>query len=228
MALESQKICKIFSPKKLKTKIIKTPTGVRKKAYYVTFDMVGGGKNYKDVYVSNAAAKKYKPYVLQNAKKYHLNPSLIYAIIETESHFNPYAVSSIPAFGLMQVVPYTAGADAFKHLGKREKYPSKSYLFVPKNNIKIGSTYLYILGSRYLPKIKNPLSKEYCIIAAYNTGSGNVLKTFSGNRKYAYKVINRLSPSQVYNRLKTSLPYEETRRYVIKVTKAKKRYKSIL
>jgi hypothetical protein len=40
-------------------------------------------------------------------------------------------------------------------------------------------------------------------------------------------VINRLDPDAVFNRLKNSLPYEETRRYVKKVTEAKKRYTAL-
>jgi membrane-bound lytic murein transglycosylase C len=147
--------------------------------------------------------------------------------MESESHFNPYAVSSIPAFGLMQVVPGSAGKDAWKLLKNSDGRPSKSYLFNPDNNIEMGSAYLHILNSRYLADIKHPKSREYCVIAAYNTGSGNVLKTFSKDRKYAVTVINRLDPDAVFNRLKNSLPYEETRRYVKKVTEAKKRYTAL-
>jgi membrane-bound lytic murein transglycosylase C len=209
-----------------KKRTVKTQGGVKKTAYYVSFEMVGAGK-YSDVKVAHAMGKKYKLYVLKQAKRFNLDPSLIFAIMETESHFNPYAVSSIPAFGLMQVVPGSAGKDAWKLIKKRNGRPSKRYLFDPENNIEMGSAYLHILHTRYLAGIKNSKSREYCVIAAYNTGSGNVLKTFSKNRKYAVRVINSLSPQQVYNRLKSSLPYEETRRYVKKVTSAKRRYVSL-
>jgi len=83
---------------------------------------------------------------------------------------------------------------------------------------------LHILDTKYLQKIKNPQSREYCIIASYNGGSGNLLRTFSRDKKYAIKVINSLTPKEVYNRLINSLPYEETRNYVKKVTKAKQKY----
>lgn len=209
-----------------KKRTVTTKGGVKKGAYYVTFDMVGAGK-IGDVNVAHTIGKKYKPYVLKQAKRFKLDPSLIFAIMETESHFNPYAVSSIPAFGLMQVVPGSAGKDAWKLLKKGNGRPSKSYLFDPENNIEVGSAYLHILMYQYLGNIKHPKSREYCVIAAYNTGSGNVLKTFSRDRKYAVRVINSLSPQEVYNRLKSSLPYEETRRYVKKVTGAKKRYSAI-
>lgn len=209
-----------------KKRTVTTKGGVKKRAYYVTFEMVGAGK-ISDVNVAHAIGKKYKPYVLKQAKRFNLDPSLIFAVMETESHFNPYAVSSIPAFGLMQVVPGSAGKDAWRLLKKGGGRPSKSYLFDPENNIEVGSAYLHILTYRYLGDIKHPKSREYCVIAAYNTGSGNVLKTFSRDRKYAVRVINSLSPQQVYDRLKSSLPYEETRRYVKKVTGAKQRYSAI-
>jgi len=211
---------------KKEKKSITTKGGVKKNVYYVTFDMIGTGKP-DDVIVANAMGKKYKSYVMKQAKRYNLDPSLIFAIMESESHFNPYAVSSIPAFGLMQVVPSSAGKDAWDYLEKGDGRPSKSYLFDPENNIEIGSTYLHILNTQYLKEIKDPRSREHCIIAAYNTGSGNVLKVFSKDRAQAIKVINRLTPSGVFNWLKKSLPYDETKRYVVKVTNAKKRYSSI-
>lgn len=209
-----------------KKRTVTTQGGVKKSAYYVTFDMVGAGK-FSDVKVAHAMGKKYKPYVLKQAKRFNLDPGLIFAIMETESHFNPYAVSSIPAFGLMQVVPGSAGKDAWKLIKNRNGRPSKSYLFDPENNIEMGSAYLHILHTRYLAGIKNSRSREYCVIAAYNTGAGNVLRTFSRDRNYAVRVINSLSPEQVFNRLKSSLPYEETRRYVKKVTSAKQRYTAL-
>jgi len=184
-------------------------------------------KTYDDVLVANKMAKKYKSIVMKNAKKFNVDPSLIFAIMETESHFNPYAVSSIPAFGLMQVVPHSAGRDSMKLINGKSSTPSKAYLFRPENNIKAGTAYLHILSYQYLKNIKNKQSKEYCVIAAYNTGSGNVLKAFSSNRKYAIKLINNMTPNDVYQKLKSSLPYDETRRYVTKVKNAKKRYKSI-
>ena len=215
--------------KRWSKKTVTSSTGVSKTVYYVTFDMVGASKGggYSDVKVAHAMGKKYKTHVMKNAKRFDLDPGLIFAIMETESHFNPYAVSSIPAFGLMQVVPGSAGKDAWKLIKGRSGRPSKSYLFDPENNIEMGSAYLHILNTRYLAAIKNPQAREYCVIAAYNTGSGNVLKTFSRDRKYAVKVINRLSAQDVYDRLRSSLPYSETRRYLAKVTTAKKRYRSI-
>jgi membrane-bound lytic murein transglycosylase C len=86
--------------------------------------------------------------------------------------------------------------------------------------------YLKILDSRYLKRITNKQSRLYCVIAAYNTGAGNVAKTFTGKTriKPAAKIINKMTPDEVYNYLRKHLPYEETQRYIVKVTKAKKKY----
>jgi membrane-bound lytic murein transglycosylase C len=70
----------------------------------------------------------------------------------------------------------------------------------------------------------------YCVIAAYNTGSGNVAKAFVGNTstESAFKVINQLTPEQVYATLKKDLPYAETRRYIVKVITHRKTYQEII
>ncbi|MFG1488015.1 transglycosylase SLT domain-containing protein, partial [Oceanospirillum sp. HFRX-1_2] len=133
-------------------------------------------------------------------------------IMETESHFNPYATSHIPAYGLMQVVPSTAGRDVFQRIKKRNDQPTRSYLFNPTNNIDTGTAYLSILDDIYLKDVKHPLAREYCVISAYNGGAGNVLRTFSRDRKHAVKVINSLTPQQVYVKLNRSHPSVESRK----------------
>jgi len=94
-----------------------------------------------------------------------------------------------------------------------------SYLYNPNNNVEIGSAYFHILYYSYLKDIKNPTSRLYCSIAAYNTGAGNVAKAFVGNYNIsaAANVINRMSPDDVYRTLKRNLPYDETKRYLDKV-----------
>lgn len=168
--------------------------------------------------------EKYSQYVIAAAKRYNLSPLLIYGIIETESAFNPYAVSPVNAYGLMQVVPATAGKDVYNLIKKKSGQPTKEILFSPENNIDIGSAYLYILQTRYLVKVTNKESQEYSMISAYNGGTGNVLKTFDANRTTAMEKINQTSPSNVYKQLRYNHPREESRNYLEKVTKAEKNY----
>jgi len=165
-------------------------------------------------------AKEYKPIVLEYTNKYKLDHALVYAIIHTESSFNPLAKSPIPAYGLMQIVPSSAGKDATKLIYGKPVLLAPSYLYNEEKNILVGTTYIYILYNNYLKDIKHPLSRLYCTIAAYNTGAGNVARAFIGttNIKKAAKKINRMSPSEVYETLLRKLPYKETKNYLNKVT----------
>jgi membrane-bound lytic murein transglycosylase C len=194
-----------------------TKSGSTKKTiHYTTFAMV---KDHHEI-----RARKYKPLVERFSDRFTISKNLVYAIMKTESDFNPYAVSSAPAFGLMQIVPATAGRDVSKFLKKEDKLPSKTFLFKPENNIQYGTAYLHLLHYKYLNEIQNPVSREYCIIAAYNAGAGNVLRTFDPDRNRAPQRINSLSPLEVYNTLRSKLSKDEARRYLVKVMDAKKAF----
>lgn len=187
-----------------------------KTVYAVEFDLVAQHEHLRQ--------EKYSDYVIAAANRYNLEPALIYGIIETESSFNPYAVSPANAYGLMQVVPATAGKDVYNLVKKKSGQPTKEVLFSPASNIDIGSAYLYILQTRYLAKVTNKTSQEYSMISAYNGGTGNVLKTFDSNRTTAMKKLNQNSASNVYKKLRYDHPRSESQYYLEKVTKAKKNY----
>ena len=91
------------------------------------------------------------------AERYHLDPALISSIIETESNFDPKAVSDAGAQGLMQLMPQTA-----HELKVTDP-------FDPAQNIDGGSRYLSHLMKRYHGDAKLAL-------AAYNWGMGNLEK----------------------------------------------------
>ena len=169
-------------------------------------------------------AEKYRDVVERFAERYKISPSLVYAIIRTESNFNPYAVSSAPAYGMMQLVPSSGGREAFRHAKGRDEMPSREYLFDPANNIELGTAYLNVLFERELDDITNPVSREYCVISAYNTGPSNVLRAFSRDRVAALNGINSLEPPGVFERLRTNLPYEETRQYLAKVVSYRRQF----
>ncbi|MXP56695.1 membrane-bound lytic murein transglycosylase MltC [Pantoea sp. Mhis] len=168
-------------------------------------------------------AFKYLPIIRKAAKEYSIDVSLILAIIQIESSFNPYAVSHSDALGLMQVVQHTAGIDVFRMKGRCGQ-PSRSYLFDPKNNIDIGTAYISLLQNIYLNKIENPLSRRYAVITAYNGGVNSVLQVFSNNKQNAFLIINAMSSKQVYQILTSNHPSLESRLYLYRVSCALHNY----
>lgn len=170
--------------------------------------------------------QEYKPWVNRKAERFALSEDIVMAIIHTESHFNPLARSHIPAFGLMQIVPSTAGRDAAAKLGKKPGILTAQYLYNPQHNIEVGAAYLHVLYYDYLKDIKNPESRLYFTIAAYNAGASSAARAFVDKPSFqdAVAVINRMKPEQVLDRLVKAAPTEETRRYVGKVLKRRNYY----
>jgi membrane-bound lytic murein transglycosylase C len=166
-------------------------------------------------------AKRYLPEIQQQAKRYNLDPALLLAIIHTESSFNPLARSPIPAFGLMQIVPTSAGKDVSNFLQGKPLLLSPEYLFQADNNVEAGSTYVHILSNRYFKNVRNAQSRIYMSIAAYNTGPGNVAKTLSGSKSLNQASIaaNSMSAEKIYTLMVNNLPAQETRNYLQKVVK---------
>ncbi|MDK2744132.1 MAG: DUF3393 domain-containing protein [Nitrospira sp.] len=173
---------------------------------------------------SNRQADKYRATVTRFAEQFKISPSLIFAVIRTESNFNPFAVSSAPAYGLMQLVPTSGGRDAYRKAKGTDTIPSRDYLFDPENNIELGSAYLNVLSYNLLEQIDNEVSREYCVISAYNTGPRNVFKSFANDSVAALNQINSLEPPAVYDRLRNNLPYQETRDYLVKVVTFRKQF----
>lgn len=184
--------------------------------YYVEIPMVADHVNQRGY--------KYASIVRDASRRYGIAEDLIYAIIKTESSFNPYAVSHANAYGLMQVVPNTAGADVFKLVKNKSGKPTPAYLFDPAKNIDTGTAYFYLLKTRYLKAVNDPLSLHYSMISAYNGGTGGVLNTFHRDRQRAMNDLNRLQPNQVYWALTNKHPKAEARRYLQKVTRFQKEF----
>ncbi len=200
------------------TRSVKTDAG-SKQAHLVKFAMVSN--------FSSKQAEKYRPVVERYAKTYGISPSLVFAIMRTESNFNPFAVSPAPAYGLMQLVPSSGGRDAYKRAKGSDEMPSKQYLFNAENNIELGVAYLNVLAFNELDEVADPVSREYCVISAYNTGPSNVLRTFGGsarNRDGALDQINGMAAPAVYDKLRQKLPYAETRQYLQKVVAFRKQF----
>ena len=169
-------------------------------------------------------AARFAHFIEAEAAKYNLDANLIYAITETESHFNPFAVSKTGALGLMQLVASKAGRDAMKATTGQDRIPSVDELKDPATNVRLGAAYLARLSNHYLGGVANAQSKEYTVIAAYNGGSTRALKVFGDDKPQAVAMLNKLPPKVVYDTLKNQHSSAETRSYVEKVTTTKKRY----
>lgn len=191
---------------------------------FVTFAMIA---NFED-----KKAQKYLQFVRKYAKQYNVSPSLVLGVIKSESSFNPHAVSGAPAYGLMQLVPTSGGREAYRRARNQDIAPSTDYLFDPANNIELGAAYLSVLTYNQLDRVDDRTSRDYCVISAYNTGPGNVMRAFTnakGKQRFeeGFQRINSLSPAQVFQTLREKLPYEETRNYLPTVNTNRKRYYSI-
>ncbi|SFE14568.1 lytic transglycosylase domain-containing protein [Peptostreptococcus sp. D1] len=145
---------------------------------------------------------KYKKIVEYYSNLYDIDKYLIYSIIKTESSFDPNAVSTKEAKGLMQVTNITADWI------NEELRIKDMNIFDPDINIRI--------GTRYLKKLENQFNGNLTLmIAAYNGGSGNVRKWLK-EPQYSSDGVNL-----------ENIPFKETSDYTKKVLKNYELYKKI-
>ena len=135
---------------------------------------------------------RYETIVRAHAKNYDLPPTLLAAVIYTESRFDADARSDAGAVGLMQLLPDTARGIAVRTGG--DKFVV-SDLLDPEINVRYGSWYLRHLLDRY--------HDVRTALAAYHAGQGNVDEwrrdgggiRFPETRHYVEKVLDA---QQVY------------------------------
>ena len=180
-----------------------------------------------DIEKLHARARRYQNLVETFARRYNISTELLYAIIHSESDFSPTLVSNKSAMGLMQVVPDTANDEVSRYLYGRMGDVGFEELRVPETNIRYGTTYLHILFTRYFAGVHNPLSREYCIIAAYNMGPNGFLKLYGKSLEEATDKINAMTAEELFRDLATRLPARETRYYLVRVQRMKAQYASL-
>jgi len=144
----------------------------------------------------------YTDLITMYSRRHDLDPFLVAAIMRVESRYQPDAVSSKGARGLMQLMPDT-GRWAAGRLGI-EGY-SDDLLFEPEINIRIGAWYLRQLLNQFEGSLAVAL-------AAYNGGPSNVEKWLSGGDWSGS--IDELE----------QIPFGETARYVNRVSRAYQLY----
>jgi soluble lytic murein transglycosylase-like protein len=123
-----------------------------------------------------ANREKIEDMIREVSARYRIDPALVRAVIQTESHWNSSAVSRKGAQGLMQLVPGTA-----QELGVHNA-------FDPKQNLDGGVRYLRTLLERYNGDLDRAL-------AAYNAGPHAVdraggVPQFRETRDYVQKVTD--------------------------------------
>lgn len=136
----------------------------------------------KLTYASSVNPAEYEQLIKNCSEKYGVNQSLVKAVIHAESGYNPNAVSSKGASGLMQLMPATA-----KSLNVADR-------FNPKDNVDGGVKYLRFL----LDTFRGDVSLA---VAAYNAGLNNVAKyggipPYNETRTYVNRVLSYMKSYQ--------------------------------
>ena len=106
---------------------------------------------------------EYTELIRSRAAAEGLEPAYVAAVILAESSYDPQAVSSVNAQGLMQIMPETGAWIA----GKFDETYVEGCLFDPETNIRYGCWYLGYLLRRYD-------GDKTCSTAAYHSGQGTV------------------------------------------------------
>lgn len=131
--------------------------------------------------------KKYLVITLQLAEEYQVDPFWVLAVMWSESHFNPQAVSLVSAQGLMQIMPYT-GYYLFDKIANPVPFHlARELAKDPKMNIEMGVFYLK-----------------------------HMLSFFKGNYKLATIAYN-MGPFRVKKRLRYNLPVGVQNQYLDRV-----------
>jgi hypothetical protein len=166
--------------------------------------------------------RQYLPYVEKAARIYEVAPELILAVIQTESVFNPRAVSHAGAVGLMQLVPSSGALEASKLVYGEPRLLTREELTQPDKNIELGAAYLRILLKRYFGRYtEEPRKRLFLVIAGYNCGPRRVKNALGGQD------TTSLSSAEFYDLLLRVVP-RETQVYLQRVVRNMRQYESIM
>ncbi len=132
--------------------------------------------DYKNGTLQTSIPSSYHRIISSTSKKYRIEPSLVYAVIQVESNWNSQAVSRRGAIGLMQLMPATA------------QDMNITNPFNPEENIEGGVRYLRYLLDRFNGELSLTL-------AAYNAGPGKIEKhrgipPITETQKYVKRVLS--------------------------------------
>ncbi|MBF8246415.1 MAG: lytic transglycosylase domain-containing protein [Rickettsia sp.] len=148
-----------------------------------------------------------------NGVKFSAEKALVYSIIRQESNFNKFAISVSNAYGLMQVIEPT-GKEVCKEL--KIKFDL--------NKLKKDPIYNMVIGSHYINSRIKEFKGSYILgIASYNAGPHNVKKWIT-----KYNDPRKLKSLEKIIDWIESIPFNETRNYVMRVIENLHFYHKIL
>ncbi len=138
---------------------------------------------------SDASGNEVRTLVEQAAKNLDVSPLLVDSVIQVESNYNPYAISTKGAQGLMQLMPATA-----RRFGVTNSFDAKQ-------NIEG--------GVRYLKFLQDTFKDDRLAIAAYNAGEGAVTKygdvpPYPETKSYVEKVGAKYSKAKKQHAAETA------------------------
>jgi len=140
----------------------------------------------------------------EEAAEVGLDPALVAALIWQESTFDAEAVSGAGARGLMQIMPPT-GRELAKNLGLKYRI---DMLHDPDRGLELGTRYLKRMIDGFGGRIDKAL-------AAYNAGPNRVASW------------TRARPGQGAEEFIESIPFQETRNYVMTILANREHYRRI-
>jgi soluble lytic murein transglycosylase len=141
----------------------------------------------------------------EQAAKNGLDPYMVASLIRQESEFNPGAISSANAFGLMQLLP-SVGRSMAREEGIR--HFSEGELLNPETNIRLGTRYL----KQTLDKFDGQAPYAF---AAYNAGDSRVTD---------WQAIGKYHGMDEFVE---SIPFTETREYVQAILRNQSIYREL-
>jgi soluble lytic murein transglycosylase-like protein len=144
-------------------------------------------------------------FIVEDAKKYEADPTLVLSIMREESRFNPRAKSAAAARGLLQFIITTA-RDIGRDVGLVDVSPED--LYDPRIIIRLGAKYVSELTQEFG-------GNKYKAAAAYNAGPKQVA------------VWSRLAPAPGDDYFLAAVNFDETKDYVRKVMNSYRRYEDV-
>ncbi len=154
-------------------------------------------------YETGKREERYRPMIVQTARRHDVPVDLALAVVRQESNFNPDAVGDAGERGLMQV---TRGAAADWERETRRTLHSDNDLFNPELNVEIGTWYL----AKALRQFDGHRHRDVLALSQYNAGRSRALKW----------------AADYPENLPDSIPISSTRCYILRIEKYRSAYRN--